>query len=333
MSVTLNGLGNKHAAALISAGKVDKDSSWSISADEENAILGSDDWQTYASWHLGVDTGEPPSTKAHYKYPFGKGGKVYRSALIAIRQRAGQQDATGIFDAAGKLIASIDGKSAPFNIETRGSIDCLFDIKSVTDDGIFSGYGSVYDVVDDGGDIIAQGAFADSLSDHAGKGTMPAMLWQHNSREPIGAYKSIVETPRGLMVHGQLALKTQRGAEAYELMKMKALTGLSVGFMTRDDSRDQKTGIRTIKSADLWEISPVTFPMNDAARISAVKSIEEINDFKSAERYLRDSGSLSRSEATALVARIKSLAQRDSGADDEAKAVIAALSRKVELMK
>lgn len=219
------------------------------------------------------------------------------------------------------------------SIENRGSVDCLFDIKSVSDDGMFSGYGSIYDVVDEGGDIITQGAFANSLADHTSKGTMPAMLWQHNSREPIGAYKSISETPRGLMVHGQLALKTQRGAEAYELMKMKALTGLSVGFMTRNDTRDQKTGIRTIKSADLWEISPVTFPMNDAARISAVKSIEEINDFKSAEKYLRDAGSLSRSEATAVVARIKSLAQRDSGADEEAKAVIAALTRKTAMLK
>jgi alanyl-tRNA synthetase len=87
--------------------------------------------------------------------------------------------------------------------------------------------------------------------------------------------------------------------------------------MTREDSRDQKTGIRTIKQADLWEISPVTFPMNDAARISAVKSIEEITDFKSAERFLREAGNLSRSEATAFIARVKGLAQRESAADDE----------------
>jgi HK97 family phage prohead protease len=101
------------------------------------------------------------------------------------------------------------------------------------------------------------------------KGRAPAMLWQHSMREPIGAWEIVRETDKGLFVQGQLALKTQRGAEAYELMKMKALSGLSVGFMTREDSRDQKTGIRTIKQADLWEISPVTFPMNDAARISA----------------------------------------------------------------
>jgi HK97 family phage prohead protease len=211
--------------------------------------------------------------------------------------------------------------------------ECPFELKEVSESGVFSGYGSVFDVIDDGGDIIQAGAFAASLADWAMKGRAPAMLWQHSMREPIGAWEIVRETDKGLFVQGQLALKTQRGAEAYELMKMKALSGLSVGYMTREDSRDQKTGIRTIKQADLWEISPVTFPMNDAARISAVKSIEEIIDFKSAERFLREAGNLSRSEATAFIARVKGLMQRDSAADDEAtQRAVAALRRRQELL-
>jgi HK97 family phage prohead protease len=198
----------------------------------------------------------------------------------------------------------------------RATQECAFELKEVRDTGVFSGYGSVYDVVDDGGDIIKAGAFAASLAEWGTKGRAPAMLWQHSMREPIGAWEVVRETDKGLFVQGQLALKTQRGAEAYELMKMGALSGLSVGFMTREDSRDQKTGIRTIKQADLWEISPVTFPMNDAARISAVKNIEEITDFKSAERLLREAGGFSRSEATAFIARVKGLAQSDSAADE-----------------
>lgn len=111
MSVKLNGAGNTHARSLVASGKIDKTSAWSMSADDENALLGDNDWKAYGSWHLGVDDGEPEDTKAHYKYPFGKGGKVYRSALVAIRQRAGQQDAKDIFDAAGRLLESVDGKS------------------------------------------------------------------------------------------------------------------------------------------------------------------------------------------------------------------------------
>lgn len=109
MAINLNPKGKASAKALIKDGKVDKDSSWSISADEENEILGDDNWAEYGKWFLGLDDAEPVETKAHYRYPMGKGGKIYRAALIAIRQRSGQQDDSGIFDAAGELIDLIDG--------------------------------------------------------------------------------------------------------------------------------------------------------------------------------------------------------------------------------
>jgi HK97 family phage prohead protease len=212
-------------------------------------------------------------------------------------------------------------------------LDCKFDIKDVTDTGSFCGYGSVYGIVDQGDDIVAHGAFTDSLADHTNKGTMPAMLWQHRSGEPIGAYQAMKEDTTGLYVEGKLAMKVQRGLEAHELMKMKALTGLSIGFLTRQDSYDQKTGIRTITKGDLWEVSPVTFPMNDSARISAVKSIEEITDFKSANTYLRNAGGFSRTEATALIVRLKALSLRNAVEEEEANSIIAALSTCSNILK
>jgi HK97 family phage prohead protease len=205
--------------------------------------------------------------------------------------------------------------------------DFVFEIKSVAETGVFSGYGSVYSVADDGDDVVAPGCFSESLADWATKGRMPALLWQHSSRDPIGAYTSMKEDSNGLFVEGKLALKTQRGAEAYELMQMKAISGLSIGFLTREDSYDQKTGIRTIKKADLWECSVVTFPMNDQARISAVKSIDEISDFKSACTYLRNACGCSRTEATAIVARLKSLTLRNAEEEAEAKQVLELLER------
>ncbi len=209
-----------------------------------------------------------------------------------------------------------------------------FEVKEIGGSGTFAGYGSVYNVVDQGDDVICNGCFGESLVQMGKKGAMPSMLWGHQSHElPIGAYTAVKEDATGLYVEGQLALKTQRGAECYELMQMKAVTGLSVGFMCRTDSMDSKTGIRTIKQADLFEISPVNFPMNDLARIANVKGIEEITDFKSAERFLRDACGLSRSDATAFFTRVKGLAQRDSVADDEEKQLIAALSRRSELLK
>jgi signal peptide peptidase SppA len=109
MTLQLNPKAKAHARQLVTEGRVDRDSPWSIDADEENALLGDDDWAQYGLWFLGLDEAENSDTKAHYRYPVGKAGKVYRSALIAIRQRAGQQDAAGIFEAAGELIDMIDG--------------------------------------------------------------------------------------------------------------------------------------------------------------------------------------------------------------------------------
>lgn len=211
--------------------------------------------------------------------------------------------------------------------------DIAFEVKELGDTGVFNGYGSIYGIVDQGDDIVSPGAFTDSLAEWNAKGRMPAMLWQHRPGEVCGTYTAVREDAAGLYVEGKLALKTQRGAEAYELMKMKAISGLSIGFMTREDSYDQKTGIRTIKKGDLWECSLVTFPMNDQARVASVKSIEEIVDFKSAERFLREAGGLTRSESVAIVARIKGLVQRESAADQEALRLIESLQRRYAAMR
>ena len=191
----------------------------------------------------------------------------------------------------------------------RDHLDIPFKIKAVSEDGLFSGYGSVFGVVDSYKEVVTPGAFAESL-----QGRMPALLWQHRSAEPLGVYTAVKEDSIGLYVEGKLALKTARGAEAYELLKMGALNGLSIGFVTREDSYDKVSGIRTLKKVDLWEVSLVTFPANDASRVSSVKAVESIQSLSDAEAYLRDAGGLSRREALAFVARIKSLhGQRDAG--------------------
>ena len=193
--------------------------------------------------------------------------------------------------------------------------DFAFELKSLKEDGSFDGYGSVFGVKDSYDEIVAAGAFAESLASHKAAGTMPALLWQHRSGEPCGVYVEMAEDNIGLKVSGQLALKTVRGAEAYEFLKIKAISGLSIGFVTREDSYDRLTGIRTLKRVDLYEVSLVTFPANDTARVQGVKSIEVIETIRDAEKYLRDTG-LSRTEAVAFIGRVKSLGPRDAGEDD-----------------
>jgi HK97 family phage major capsid protein/HK97 family phage prohead protease len=137
--------------------------------------------------------------------------------------------------------------------------------------GAFEGIAAGYGNVDRGGDLIAPGAFAASLSEHKAAGTMPALLWSHDPTQPIGVIDSLTESAEGLRIKGRLALDTVKGAEARSLAQMGALQGLSVGYLTQRATRDAK-GVRTIIAAYLGEVSFVTVPMNSKARVTSVKA-------------------------------------------------------------
>lgn len=181
-----------------------------------------------------------------------------------------------------------------------------FEVKATDDTGRVEGYGSVFNVQDSYDDIVAKGAFAQSLADHKAAGTMPAMLWQHDTDEPIGVWAEMSEDAKGLKITGQLALDTVRGKEAHALLKMGALNGLSIGFISREWNYDQDTETRTLTKIDLWEVSIVTFPANSKARVQAVKSsdLNELKTIREAEDFLRDAG-LSNRTATAFIALVK----------------------------
>lgn len=145
-------------------------------------------------------------------------------------------------------------------------------IKATGEDGTVEGYGSVFGVRDNYDDVIAKGAFIQSLKDHKAAGTMPAMLWQHDADKPIGVWTEMVEDEKGLRIKGQLAMETVKGKEAHALLKMGALNGLSIGFMSKEWAYDRETEVRTLTAIDLWEVSLVTFPANEKARVTNVKA-------------------------------------------------------------
>lgn len=186
------------------------------------------------------------------------------------------------------------------SIETRAF---TLSVKAAGDDGTLSGYGSVFDVRDSYDDAIARGAFRASLEKHTAAGTMPALLWQHDAAQPIGVWTSVTEDDAGLRMDGKLAIDTARGKEAYSLLKMGALNGLSIGFMPKAWDFDKKTQLRTLTEVELYEVSLVTFPANEGARVTSVRSANEIKTLKDAERLLRDAG-FSRSDATTFVSRV-----------------------------
>ncbi|OFJ47668.1 phage prohead protease [Janthinobacterium lividum] len=195
-------------------------------------------------------------------------------------------------------------------------------IKASGEDGSVEGYGSVFGVRDNYDDVIVAGAFQASLVAHRAAGTMPAMLWQHDATEPIGIWTEIVEDAKGLRMKGMLALDTARGKEAYALLKMGALNGLSIGFMSKKWSYEGD--LRILAEVDLWEVSMVTFPANEAARITSVKSADDMSAPKDAERILREAG-FSKSDATAFVSRVMRMGEaRSDSVNSTAKAMGAA---------
>lgn len=147
--------------------------------------------------------------------------------------------------------------------------DCNFAVKSMREDGSFAGYASVFGIVDSQNDVIGWGAFANSLSKRAGD---VKLLWQHRASEPIGVFDIIREDSHGLYVEGRLLLDLQRGREAYSLLKNNAIKGMSIGYSVVKADYNSANNIRLITEVDLWEISLVTFPANEAAFVTTVKA-------------------------------------------------------------
>ena len=202
-------------------------------------------------------------------------------------------------------------------------------IKAAGEDGTLEGYGSVFGVRDNYDDVIAKGAFVQSLKDHKAAGTMPAMLWQHDADKPIGIWTEMVEDEKGLRIKGQLAMETVKGKEAHALLKMGALNGLSIGFMAKEWAYERDTEVRTLTAIDLWEVSLVTFPANEKARVTNVKSAEELQAPKDAEKALRDAG-FSKSDATAFVSRVMRMGEVRS---DSANSTVVAMKAADRLLR
>ena len=314
----LNLSGESHAHSLIAAGKVDRTSAWAFSAEDGNALLGKggDDWATFGNFHLGIDRAAADKTKARFKYPYGKDGKVFRAGVIAAKSRAGQQGDGAVEKAAGALLAVIDkDKPSGAALDTRfAKVEYKFLDESAAP-GCFECYASVFGNEDDNGDVFMPGAFTRSLAEHKGAGTMPKMLLNHGgmpwggqtaeSLLPVGGWDDMSEDSHGLGGKAHLInLDTESGKRLYGAMKDKQLDGFSITYVAKDFARGQRPNEprRTIKGADLYEAGPVTFPANRLARVTQFKNISRIGTIREFEDFLRDAGGFSAAAAKAIAA-------------------------------
>ncbi len=160
--------------------------------------------------------------------------------------------------------------------------DFALQVKDLSEDGTFEGYGSIFGNVDSYGEKVMPGAFVDSLARHKREGSNVLMLWNHDPHQPIGVWEDLAEDAKGLWGKGRFLLDIQRAREVHTLAKAKAIGGLSIGYREEDTDKDGQ--VLLLKKLNLYEISPVTFPANRRARIESIKS-ERMDEFA---RRLRD---------------------------------------------
>lgn len=182
------------------------------------------------------------------------------------------------------------------------------EVKFDSNKATFSGYASVFGGIDSYRDTIQQGAFKTAI----GSGKMPKMFENHKAWElPIGKWVSMAEDSKGLLVVGEFTPNHAKADMVRASMLHGTLDGLSIGFRMSKDDYDEKDGIRTIKNiSELIEISAVTFPADDAARVdlNTVKSeLDTITTINDLEAFLREAGGFSKGLAVAVVARTKTI--------------------------
>ena len=179
--------------------------------------------------------------------------------------------------------------------------DLDLSVKSVdAKSGRFSGYASVWGAVDSYRETVARGAFAESLAATKAKGRTLPILWQHRSAEPIGHWTDLREDDHGLYGEGELWIDEAAQARiARKGLASGAVSGLSIGYYVQDDSFDETKRLRTLKRLDLREVSIVTDPALEEARVDTIKAKlaagERITE-REFGRLLRDRG-FSRSDA------------------------------------
>lgn len=189
------------------------------------------------------------------------------------------------------------------------------ELKMEDGDMKFAGYASVFGGVDSYGDTIDPKAYDKTIKRKASDRPI-RMRWNHYG-PVIGKWDAMRVDEKGLFVEGSLIPGHSVAEDVYKAMKFGAVDGMSIGYMPKKIEM-LSDGKRLLKEIDLVEISVVEEPADLGAKINDVKSLlDAATSLKEIETLLREAGGFSRTDATGLVARIKSLCQREADAERE----------------
>ena len=183
--------------------------------------------------------------------------------------------------------------------------------------GTFTCYGSKFDVVDQANEVVVKGAFIDSLQRHQELGTMPIMLWNHDTDEIIGKWVEAEEDEVGLKLKGKFNLNTDEGKRRYEELKHGDLNGFSIGYWFDPADTETIDDITYLKRVHLQEVSLVPFPCNEEAQVLEVKSVQSdaVNKEEQVQVQVQEEQYkplFKRSDVEAFAKRLKRIAKKNN---------------------
>lgn len=220
-----------------------------------------------------------------------------------------------------RTLACRDRKDLPLSLA-----ELKFTSAKDSDSVTFEGYAAVWGRVDAYGDTMLRGAF-----DAALKARRPIMLYGHNPSRVIGKYLTVGEDDKGLKITGATTPGHSDAKDVAANLRFEAVSGLSIGGYT-DEADMLEAGGRLIKVFDLYEISVVSMPAEDEARIDSgtVKElIDQCGKLSDMEEVLRDLG-FSRTMAKAFTARMRRLVKEDEGVSERKQESVLDLIRTIQ---
>ncbi len=138
------------------------------------------------------------------------------------------------------------------------------EVKATTDNS-FEGYASIFGNVDDGRDEMQYGAFTKTLQESQNR---IKVLYMHEMRSLIGKPLVLSEDTKGLYFEASIS-NTTLGRDVLTLIKDKVITEMSIGYERVKSYYDETRDVRVLQEVKLWEISPVTWGMNELAYIKS----------------------------------------------------------------
>ena len=106
----------------------------------------------------------------------------------------------------------------------------------------------------------------------------PIILFNHDYNKPIGRATGLKVTPKGLELEAKISKSAPEGV--CELVKDGVLGAFSVGFRVKDADYLSETDGYKIKDAELFEVSVVSVPCNQAATFSLAKSFDSTEEYE-----------------------------------------------------